>query len=83
MSSTAPIAELLEGHTGKKGVAGLIPGGGIYYHFEYFGEGHTNEIKHDIHPQQWVDRDRFNIKTSGGLYDDRSSLTNNSPHLMY
>ena len=26
------------------------------------GEDHTNEIKHDIHPE-WVDRDRFNIKT--------------------
>ena len=28
------------------------------------GEDHTNEIKHDIHPEYWVDRDRFNIKTN-------------------
>ena len=53
-----PIAEWLEGHAGKQGVAGSIPGGGIHYHFEIFangtlfnpGEDHTDEIKHDIHP---------------------------------
>ena len=35
MSPTAPIAEWLEGHAGKRGVAGSIPGGGINYHFEF------------------------------------------------
>ena len=34
--ATAPIAESLEGHAGKQGVAGSIPGGGILYHFEFF-----------------------------------------------
>ena len=24
-------------------------------------EDHTNEIKHDIHPEKWVQRDMFNI----------------------
>ena len=60
MSLSLPIAEWLEGHAGKQGVAGSIPGGGIHYHFEIFakterhlhpGEDHTNEIKHDIHPE--------------------------------
>ena len=36
MSSTAPIAEWLEGYAGKQGVAGSIPGGGIHYHFAFF-----------------------------------------------
>ena len=36
MSQTAPIVEWLEKHTGKRGVAGSIPGGGIKYHFEFF-----------------------------------------------
>ena len=36
MSSTAPIAEWLEGHAGKQGVAGSIPGGGIHDDFELF-----------------------------------------------
>ena len=35
VSSTAPIAEWLEGHAGKQGVAGSIPGGGILYRFEF------------------------------------------------
>ena len=59
MLISLPIAEWLEGHAGKQGVAGLIPGGGIHYHFEIFAYGtlshpdedHTNEIKHDIHPE--------------------------------
>ena len=59
MSISLPIAEWLEGHARKQGVAGSIPGGGIHYHFEIFsngrcshpGEDHTNEIKHDIHPE--------------------------------
>ena len=59
MSSTAPMAEWLEGHAGKQGVAGSIPGGGIYYHFEFFAyipvitarRRPYNEIKHDIHPE--------------------------------
>ena len=54
MSLTVPIAEWLEGHTGKQGVAGSIPGGGIHYHFEFFasercshlGVDHTNEIQY-------------------------------------
>ena len=36
MSLTVLIADWLEGHAGKQGVAGLIPGGGIHYHFEFF-----------------------------------------------
>ena len=36
MSSTAKIAEWLEGHAGKQGVAGSILGGGILYHFDFF-----------------------------------------------
>ena len=59
MSISLPIAEWLEGHARKQGVAGSIPGGGMHYHFEIFvngtlftsGEDHTNEIKHDIHPE--------------------------------
>ena len=54
-----PIAEWLEGRDGKQGVAGPTPGGGLHYHFEFFAYGtlshlcedHTNEIKHDIHPE--------------------------------
>ena len=30
------MAEWLEQHAGKQGVAGSIPGGGIYFHFEFF-----------------------------------------------
>ena len=30
----------------------------------FIGEEHTNEIKRDIHPELWVHRDRFNIKTN-------------------
>ena len=59
MSISLPIAEWLEGHAGKQGVAGSIPGWGMHYHFDNFakgklftpGEDHTNEIKHDIHPE--------------------------------
>ena len=36
MSLTAQIAEWLEGHAGKQGVAGTISGGGIHYLFEFF-----------------------------------------------
>ena len=39
MSISLPIAEWLEGHAGKQGVAGSIPGGGIPYHFEIFANG--------------------------------------------
>ena len=39
MSISLPIAEWLEGHSGKQGVAGSIPGGGIPYHFEIFANG--------------------------------------------
>ena len=35
MSLTVPMA-WLEGHAGKQGVAGSIPGGGIPYDFEFF-----------------------------------------------
>ena len=50
------IPARVEGHAGKQGVAGSIPGGGIHYHFEFslisrwkqLGEDHTSEIKHDI-----------------------------------
>ena len=59
MSISLPIAEWLEEHAGKQGVAGSISGGGIHYHFKFSptkrcshpGEDHTNEIKHDIHPE--------------------------------
>ena len=59
MSISLPIAEWLEDTLESKGVAGSIPGGGIHYHFEILsneryshpGEYHTNEIKHDIHPE--------------------------------
>ena len=58
MSLTFPIAEKLERHAGKQEVAGSIPDGGIYFHFEFFAyfplltarEVYTNEIKHNIHP---------------------------------
>ena len=36
MSLTVPIAEWLERHSGKQGVTGSIPGGGIHYYFEFF-----------------------------------------------
>ena len=39
MSISLPIAEWLEGHAGKQGVAGSIPGGGIHYHFEILANG--------------------------------------------
>ena len=35
MSPTALIADCVEGHAGKQGVAGSIPGGGTH-HFEIF-----------------------------------------------
>ena len=51
MSLTVPIAEWLEQRAGKQGVAGSIPGGVIYFHFEFFayvpwlqlGEAYTNK----------------------------------------
>ena len=50
-----------EGHAGNQEVAGLIPGRGALYHFEFFaysplitareiGNDHANETKNDIHP---------------------------------
>ena len=36
MLLSVPIAEWLEGHARGRGVAGSIPGGGIYHHFEFF-----------------------------------------------
>ena len=39
MSLTVPVAEWLEGHAGKQGVAGSIAGGNIHYHFEFFAYG--------------------------------------------
>ena len=39
MLISLPIAEWLEWHAGKQGVAGSIPGGGIHYHFEIFANG--------------------------------------------
>ena len=35
-SFTVSIAEWLERHAGKKGVAGLIPGESTYFHYEFF-----------------------------------------------
>ena len=72
MSLTVPIAEWLEGSAGKQGIAGSIPCEGIHNHFGFslterclhLGEDYTNEIKHDIHPEKWVNSDRFNIKTN-------------------
>ena len=59
MSSTAPIAEWLEGHAGKQGVAVSIPVEAyiIILNFSLISrllqldEDHTNGIKHDIHPK--------------------------------
>ena len=47
MSLTVIEAEWLERHIGKRGVAGLSPGGVIYFHFEFLacsplGESHSN-----------------------------------------
>ena len=39
VSLTVLIAEWLEGHAGKQGVAGSIPGEGINYHFGFFAYG--------------------------------------------
>ena len=39
MSTSLPLAEWLEGHAGKQGVAGSIPGGDIHDHFEIFANG--------------------------------------------
>ena len=36
MSLTGPMAEWLEWHAGKQGVAGSIPDGGMHYHSEFF-----------------------------------------------
>ena len=44
-------------HVGKQWAPDSIPGGGIYFHFEFFayfpmlGEAYINENKHDIHPE--------------------------------
>ena len=70
--STSPIAEWLEGHARKRGVAGLKTGGGINYHFEFVAyflwiTGRRRPYKWN---QTWrssrvmVDRNRFNIKTN-------------------
>ena len=54
------MAKWLERHAGKQWVAGSIPGGGIYFHFEIFayfsscpqlGEAYSNEMKHNIIPE--------------------------------
>ena len=36
VSLIVPIVKLWERHTGKQGVAGSIPCGGIHFHFEFF-----------------------------------------------
>ena len=59
MSSTAPIAEWLEGYADKWGVAGSIPAEALTMILNFslsscwlqLGEDNTNEIKHDIHPE--------------------------------
>ena len=33
-----------------------------------FGEAHTNQIKHGIHLEYWVRRDRYNIQTITAVY---------------
>ena len=38
MSLTVPKAEWLERHAGKQGIAGSIPGRGIYFYFESFAD---------------------------------------------
>ena len=59
MSLTVPVAEWLERHTAKQGVAGSIPCEGTYLNFEFCANY----------------RDRFNIKKyGGGLYEDMSSV---------
>ena len=47
MLLTVPIGEWLEGHAGKQGVIGSIPGGGIYYHFQFFAYGKLFYDKRD------------------------------------
>ena len=73
MSISLPIAEWLEGHAGKQGVAGSIPGGGIHYHFEIFANGtlfhipaKTIQMKSSMTFIQSYGllRDRFDIKTN-------------------
>ena len=65
---------------GMRGVADSISSGDIPFNFDLFllasrssklGEIHTNEIKHDIHPEQWVNEDRYNIKNITALKDRR------------
>ena len=64
MSLTIPISKSLEQHAGKQGGAGSIPGGGIYFHFEFslifrcsqLVEAYTNKIKHNIHPEEWMQK---------------------------
>ena len=54
----------------KRWVADSIPAGDLYFHFEdidwflssQLGEANWNEIKHDFHPEQKVQRDSYNIK---------------------
>ena len=47
----------LRRQVGKRLVAGSIPAGDLHFHCEFsrfskLDEAHTNEIKHNIHPEQ-------------------------------
>ena len=50
MPLTVPLAEWLEGHAGKWGVAGSIRGGGIHYHFELFASALKIVSAHPTYP---------------------------------
>ena len=59
MLISLPIAEWLEGHAAKQGVAVRFPAEAYIIILKFSltelcsqpGEDHTNEIKHDIHPE--------------------------------
>ena len=84
MSFTVPIAEWLEWHTEKQGVAGSIPVGGIYFHFEFCA--YFPMLTAQRRPYKWNQawhssrvigaQDRFNIlkKYGGDLLNDMSAL---------
>ena len=61
LSLTVPIAKWLERHAGKQGVAGSIPGGGTYFHFELCAS-HFSQLGEN-HTQQKVQRTFTILKT--------------------
>ena len=55
--TNCPDSQVVRAARLKARAACTIPGGGIYFHFEFcayfllLGEAYTNEIKHDIYPE--------------------------------